>query len=133
MADNEHVALGVLRKWFAFFRPVSGWKERLINFKSGQTTWEIAGNPELPKLIPFPLEWVPHRLELTDEDDEAAHARGFVFLPGTCVDSGKECEPGVVVSCLRCSVPLHPTAANMFGGFDPPYCHRCKWVLKLVF
>ena len=119
-------------KWIAFLRPLPGWKKRILEFRAKKNVWDVPGKPDKPKLVPFPLEWLPHRLELTDEDDEASHARGFVMLSGTCVDTGQECEPGVVVSCLRCGVPLHPTAANMVGGFDPPYCRRCEWPIKLL-
>jgi hypothetical protein len=121
----------ILRRWLAFFRPVRGWWERYTAFRRGATVWEIPGKPDKPKAVPFPLEWLPHRLALTAEDSEAAHLRGFAFEEVTCVDSGQKCGGGVAVSCLRCSVPLHPDAAHMFGGFDPPYCKRCKWVIKL--
>jgi hypothetical protein len=119
-------------KWLAFFRPVAGWAQRLREAKAGRNVWEVPGKPEKSKLVPFPIEWMPHRLELTEEDDEAAHIRGFVFLPGTCVDTGKEAAVGDVVSCCRCGVPLHPLASHMIGGMDPPYCRRCRWVIKLV-
>jgi len=97
-----------------------------------ENTWEVPGKPDRPKVVPFPVPWLPHRLELTEADDDADHARGFVFLPGVCVDSGKDCAVGVVVSCCRCGVSLHPAAAHMIAGFDPPYCSRCRWVIKLV-
>ena len=120
-------------KWFAFFSPVAGWEDRFRRYKSGQHVWGIPGKPDKPKAIPFPLEWIPHRLELTSEDDEAAHARGFAFESVTCVDTGQEAGIGVALSCLRCGVPLHPEAAHMFGGFDPPCCNRCRLVVKLLF
>ena len=119
-------------RWIAFFRPIPGWKKRILEFKAGRTVWEVPNRPDVPKLVPFPLEWVPHRLELTDDDDEGSHARGWVMLSVTCIDSGEEAGPGVAVSCLRCGVPLHPRQANMIGGFDPPYCARCKWPIKLA-
>ena len=122
-----------LMKWWAFFHPADGWENRLRQMKSGNHTWEVPGRPELPKLVPFPLAWIPHRTDLTEEDSEAAHARGFEFLTDTCVDTGLVCEPGVVVSCLRCGVSLHPQAASMYGGFDPPCCNRCRLVVKLLF
>ena len=125
--------MSFLKKWLAFFRPVLGWRERLLDYLRGQKAWPIPGKPDKPRVVPFPLEWIPHRSELTEEDDEAAHARGFVFLPITCVDSEQESLPGVAVSCCRCGVGLHPNAAHMIGGFDPPYCKRCKWVIKLLF
>ena len=120
------------QKWIAFFSPMPGWKARYTKFLGGGTTWSVPGKPDKPQLIPFPLPWMPHRLKLTEEDDEAAHTRGFVFLPGVCADTGQRGEIGVIVSCLRCAVPLHPSAAHMYGGFDPPYCNRCKWVIKLL-
>ena len=124
--------MSFLSKWIAFFRPIPGWAQRLRLHKAGQTAWDIPGKPDKPKVVPFPVEWIPHRLELTEEDDASTQARGFAFLPAVCVDSGKEAEIGVGVLCCRCGVELHPAAANMIGGFDPPYCRRCKWVIKLV-
>lgn len=121
-----------ISKWIAFFRPRLGWAEMLREFKAGKNVWNIPGKPDKPQVVPFPIEWMPHRLELTEADDAAAQTRGFVFLPGVCVDSGKEVEIGVAVSCCRCAVTLHPGMAGMIAGFDPPYCSRCKWVIKLV-
>jgi hypothetical protein len=121
-----------ISKWIAFFHPLPGWLLRLREAKAGKNTWEVPGKPDRPKVVPFPVPWLPHRLELTEADDDADHARGFVFLPGVCVDSGKDCAVGVVVSCCRCGVSLHPAAAHMIAGFDPPYCSRCRWVIKLV-
>lgn len=120
------------RKWAAFFRPVEGWKKRFLLFRGGVHTWEVPGLPEKSKVVPFPVQWIPHRMELTDEDDEASHTRGFVFLDVTCSDSGKDAPAGVGVLCLRCGLPLHPTAAHMVSDFNPPYCRRCKWPLKLA-
>ena len=119
-------------KWVAFFRPLGGWKTRYRQAKMGRNTWEVPGKPFSPKVIPFPVEWLPHRLDLVDGDNSSAHSRGFVFLPGVCVDTGKEVEVGTAVSCCRCGVTLSPEAAHMFSGFDPPYCKRCKWVIKLL-
>lgn len=119
-------------KWIAFFWPVPGWKRRLQEAKAGRNVWDVPGKPEKSKVVPWPVEWMPHRLELTEEDDETAHTRGFVFLPGVCVDTGLEAKVGEVVSCCRCRVALHPRAAHMIAGFDPPHCKRCRWVIKLV-
>jgi len=181
-----------LKKWFAFFRPVFGWRQRFLQFKSGSTTWDVPGHPNAPKVVPFPVQWIPHRitgaedeakaldlrLSLTEQQDileqrhraladvEASSAnavevgafealvknqqelvdklkartetqeglvsRGFEFLASTCVDSGKDAPVGVGVLCLRCGLPLHPEAANMMGGFDPPFCKRCSWPLLLI-
>lgn len=120
------------QKWLAFFRPVPGWRDRLRKFKGGQTVWDVPGKPGKSKVVPFPLEWIPHRLEVTEEDDEATKERGFAMIPVTCIEGGEEAAVGVGVLCLRCGVPLHPRHANMVGGFDPPYCKRCKWPIKLT-
>jgi hypothetical protein len=119
-------------KWFAFFLPLPGWLTRLREAKAGRNAWPVPGKPDKPMVVPFPIEWVPHRLELTGEDNDAAHARGFVFHAATCTDSEEEAAVGVAVSCCRCAVSLHPKAAHMIGGFDPPYCRRCRWVIKLL-
>ena len=124
--------LALWLKWSAFFRPVGGWKVRLLEARAGRNTWEVPGKPHCSKVVPFPVQWLPHRLALTDEDTEADHTRGFVFLAGTCVDSGKYAKIGEAVNCCRCGVLLHPTSAHMFAGFDPPYCSRCKWPIKLL-
>ena len=118
-------------KWRAFFSPVPDWWERYRAFRSGTNQWEVPGKPDRPKVVPFPVQWIPHRLVLSEADSEAAWARGFEFEEAICADTGKPCGVGLVVACLRCGVPLHPEAAHMFGGFDPPYCKRCKWVIRL--
>ena len=124
--------LTLVQKWWAFLCPVPGWKERFLAAKAGKTIWQVPGKPEKPRLVPFPVEWMPHRCALTAEDDQASHARGFVFLPGVCVETGKELAVGVALSCCRCGVTLSPEAAHMYQGFDPPYCSRCRWVIKLM-
>ncbi len=118
-------------KWIAFFCPVTGWKKRYLAFKGGQTTWEVPGHPKASKVVPFPVEWIPHRTA-GEFDDEATRKRGFEFLPAVCVDSGKEAPIGKGVRCLRCGIPLHESAAHMVSGFDPPYCKRCHWPLLLL-
>lgn len=153
------------RKWFAFFNPVAGWKKRLLQFKSGNTAWEVPGKPDAPKVVPFPVQWIPWRALTAEEELDALDlkvaleemekkntaseeeiaelkrkadtasaitSRGFVFLDCVCIDTGKEAPVGVGVLCCRCGVPLHPEAANMMGGFDPPYCSRCRWPLLLL-
>jgi hypothetical protein len=150
------------RKWLAFFRPVDGWKRRLLQFKSGNTAWEVPGKPDAPKVVPFPVQWIPWRALTSDEEllalelkveiealekdedattealealkqkSEAASALTARFLDCTCIDSGKLAPVGVGVLCCRCGVPLHPEYANMMGGFDPPYCNRCRWPLLLL-
>ncbi len=176
-------------KWRAFFFPVPGWRKRLLQFKAGCTSWDVPGRPEASKVIPWPVDWVPHRITTQEEEDraiqvrakraafaaltppppedesslevlthidtatreeerrhyaaqkagvekaeqdEALALRGFEFLPCVCIDSGKEAPVGVGVLCVRCGVPLHPEAANMISGFDPPYCSRCRWPLLLI-
>jgi len=117
-------------KWISFFRPVPGWAKRYRELRGGRNIWPVPGKEGKPKLVPFPIEWFPHRLELTAEDDEEAHARGFVFLPAVCAESGEEAAVGVVVSCCRCGIPLHPREADMVSDFDPPQCKRCRWIIK---
>lgn len=119
-------ARNFFRKWYAFFRPVDGWKERYRAYRAGVNTWPVPGKLDKPYVVPFPVEWIPARLELTEQDGPEAHARGFVLLDTTCVDTGNEAPAGVGVCCLRCGVHLHPIAANMYSTFDPPYCRRCK-------
>ena len=101
---------------------------RFKRFKGGAHTWEVPGKPDKPKVIPFPVQWIPHT---TDEEqfDTRDHERGFKFLDVVCCDSGKKAPIGVGVFCLRCAVPLHPTAAGMASDFDPPVCKRCSWIL----
>lgn len=120
----------LFRKIGSFFNPVPGWKIRFREFQAGRRVWDVPGRPQCPKVIPFPIEWFPHRLS-QDEDTEEEKARGFVFLDSLCIDTGKEIKPGVATLCLRCGVPLHPDAAHMMGGFDPPYCRRCRWPLLI--
>ena len=142
------------KKWLAFFNPVPGWRKRLLSFKGGQTAWEVPGHPECSKVVPWPVQWIPHRTLTQEERDsaiqfraravedpafeeqavaaEALVSRGFVFLPCTCVDSGKEAPVGEGVCCVRCGVAIHPEYANMLSGFDPPYCARCRWPLLLL-
>lgn len=115
-----------LTKWIAFFRPKKGWAQRLRAFRAGQTVWPVPYSDQVPKLVPWPIDWIPHR-PLNETDSEEDKARGFVFLPCVCVDTGREAKIGDAVLCLRCGVPLHPIAANMVSSVDPPYCRRCSW------
>lgn len=121
-----------LSKWIAFFFPAEGWKERLLSFRGGANGWPIPGKPEKPPIMIFPLEWVPHRLQLTDEDDEVSHTRGFILLSGTCVESGEHYEVGQVLSCLRCGVYLSEGAADSRTVFDPPCCRRCRAIVAFA-
>ena len=118
-------------KWWAFFSPVAGWKLRYRQYKAGKTVWDVPGKPEANKLVPWPLEWVPHRM--TQENDlEADQQRGFLFLPATCAETGQEAAVGEAVRCLRCGVDLHPKAANQLNSLTPPVCPRCTWLVRLV-
>lgn len=119
------------QKWLAFFRPVPDWRKRYRQFLSGQRTWEIPGKPEKSKCVPYPLQWIPHTFD-ESQFDEADAERGFKFLDAVCCDTGRASPIGVGVLCLRCGVPLHPEAANMYAGFDPPYCKRCHFVIRWV-
>ena len=115
--------------WRSFFFPAKGWKEMYLAFKRGHMMWEIPGKPPV---CPFPLEWLPVRLALTEGDSEEAHQRGFAFDSAVCTDTGVECLPGVGVRCLRCRVPLSPEAADAVGPIDPPTCARCRPVVRLL-
>ena len=84
-----------------------------------------------PKAMPFPLQWIPHTQD-ESQFEAADEARGFRFLDVVCCETGKDAPIGTGVLCLRCAVPLHPEAANMFGGFDPHYCNRCSSVIRWV-
>jgi hypothetical protein len=159
--------ISFIYKWWHFFFPVKGWKPRYLAFTRGQKSWPVPGRPDAPHVMPFPVEWIPHRIVLavsgvgiaprqgeekkqddsaeqeavlqgpqrsTEEKDEtpSPHRMGFEFLSSTCSDTGKPLPIGVGVLCCRCGVPLHPEAASMFGGFDPPICRRCKPIVRLV-
>ena len=97
--------------------------------------WEVPGLPDKPKVVPFPVQWIPHTFDETQFDDGQPegpdHERGFKFLAVTCAETGKEAAKGIGVCCLRCGIPLHPVAATMHGSFDPPVCWRCSWILIL--
>lgn len=121
-----------MQKWWAFLRPMPGWKERLLAYRGGQTIWEVPGKPECNKVVPWPLEWVPHRVydaseTLTDVDA----VRGFEMTEVTCVDTGKTAKVGDSTCCARCGVPLHPDA-NRTNGFKPPACRRCATIISFV-
>lgn len=117
-------------KWKAFFFPVKGWKERFKLYQRGTKTWSVPYDANAPKVLPWPVEWFPHR-RVIETDAPEDKERGFVFLDTTCVDSGMSAPLGVAACCVRCGVHLHPEAAHMLGGFDPPICSRCYWVIKL--
>jgi hypothetical protein len=121
-----------IRKWWAFLRPVTGWKERLLASRQGQTAWEVPGKPECNKVIPWPLAWIPHRLYGPDEDlTPEESARGFEFLEARCVDTGKIGKIGASSCCARCGVTLHPDACRT-KGFQPPACRRCATIISFV-
>jgi hypothetical protein len=106
-------------------KPLEGWEEKYKEQKSGKTVWDVPYDSTANKVVPWPVDWIPHR-QLTEEDSDADKAKGFVFVESTCAVTGKELPVGVGVACLRCGKHLHPSAANMAGGFDPPYCDGCK-------
>lgn len=110
--------------WVRFLFPVPGWADRYRCFKRGQTSWPVPDRPDANPVIPWPVQWIPYTQRgLTNPEDIQ---RGFGFLPGVCVETGKSCEVGRAVSCLRCGVPLSEKAAGMLSGFDPPACPRCR-------
>lgn len=119
-----------LLRWKAFFLPKLGWKERLLDFKKGRQSWPNPYNTAMPILM-WPVEWLPHR-PVIETDTEQDKERGFVFLDTVCAETNKPAEKGVATCCVRCGIHLHPDAANMFSGFDPPQCNRCYWVIKLT-
>lgn len=121
-----------MHKWWAFLRPVPGWKERLLAFRSGQTAWEVPGRPECNKVIPWPVEWIPHRMYAPDEQvSEEQAKRGFALGEAVCVDTGKVGRIGEVACCARCGVTLHPDA-NRTSGFKPPACRRCATLIAFT-
>lgn len=120
-------------KWLAFLSPVSGWKERLSAFEQGQTAWEVPDRPECNKVIPWPVQWVPHELlDLSDPSfSPEDRARGFQMIEATCIDTGKRARVGEGVNCARCGVPLHPDACTT-RGYKAPTCRRCAPLVKLL-
>ena len=118
--------MNFLRKWRAFFRPVSGWRKRYIEYRGGRIVWPGPTQP----LVPWPLEWFPHRLTNLDTDRDKHN--GFAFETVTCTDSGLTAGPGDAVSCLRCGVPLHQSATGAVSSVDPPKCRRCTWLLRFL-
>lgn len=123
-------------KWWRFVRPVPGWFDRYRLAKSGTTVWSVPdAPPETPKLVPWPLEWFPHRRLLPSDTDEGDIQRQFVFTEPFCVDSGLVVPKGLGVLCCRCGVPLHQDYAYPALGapsFDAPYCRRCRFPMLLV-
>lgn len=123
------------RKWLAFLRPRSGWLAQYRQALAGRNVWEVPNRPECPKLIPWPLDWIPHRLT-TAEDPIDDFSRGWVDKEEVCVDTGKIVSSATMgCRCCRCGVPLHPTVAYpLFGGpgYNAPFCSRCwYWTLPV--
>ena len=121
-----------IQKFMAFFSPVPGWEERLRAFQDGKTSWEVPGKAECNNTVPWPVEWIPHRLygpeeELTQEESK----RGFEMLEIRCVDTGLQAEIGHGACCARCGVNIHPKA-NKTRGFQPPACRRCAFFISRV-
>lgn len=111
-----------VRRWFRL--PRLGWKQLVRQYLRGRRVWEVPGKLDVPKLLGFPLEWVPH--EMSDS------ASGFDLVAIVCTDSGVEVPPGVAVCCARCGVSLHPDCANMKAMMDVPACKRCRWLVSRV-
>jgi hypothetical protein len=118
------------QKWGAFFRPVPGWKKRYREASGGRQVWSVPGRDDVNKMIPWPLEWIPHRL--AEDEEDAAWEKGFEFLEATCIETGENLPIGVGVCCLRCGVPLHPLQARMTSGFSPPRCSRCHILVVIA-
>lgn len=125
-------AAGFFSRWWAFFRPLRHWKERYQLYLGGQKVWMVPGKPESPSLVPWPLEWIPARLEVTEADSETAQTLGFVLQGAICTDSGKSAQIGQAVRCCRCGVPLHQSHAHMLTSISPPSCSRCTSLVKLL-
>lgn len=109
-------------KWFRF--PRFGWKQLVRQYVRGRRVWEVPGKLGVPKLLGFPLEWVPH--EISDSPS------GFDLVAVVCWDSGVPAPPGVAVCCARCGVSLHPDCANMKAMMDVPSCRSCRWLVNRV-
>lgn len=121
-----------VRRWWCFFFPVRGWKSRYLSFTRGRKSWPVPRRPDVPHVIPFPVEWIPHRILKENEEVNTENPVGFQFLEDVCIDTGKKLPIGVGVLCCRCGIPLHPEAASMFSGFDPPICRRCRFIVRLA-
>lgn len=113
-------------RWRAFFHPVAGWRQRYNEYRAGRTVWPGPVHP----LVPWPLEWFPHRF--TNLETEQDKANGFAFETVICTDSGQVANPGQAVSCLRCGVPLHHGMSGALNSVDPVKCRRCTWVLRFL-
>lgn len=118
-----------INRWWSFLFPVTGWKERYRAYKHGQLTWEVPGRPDVNKVTPWPVEWLPHRL---DNLEDKWQKLGFQPIESTCVETGAKLAPGIGVRCVRCGVSLSPKAAHMRTLHDPPHCRRCSFIIALV-
>jgi hypothetical protein len=119
------------KKWLAFLFPSKGWKQKVIDFRQGKKAWGIEGKPECNPVIPFPLDWVPHTLELKHPEKEEDQKRGFDFLEVTCIDTGLEAKGGIALCCARCGVSIHPDSVG-HAGFDVPACRRCRVLVHMA-
>ena len=120
-----------LGKWWRFFRPVAGWKQRYREYKGGRRMWPIPGKPNAPKAAPWPIEWIPHTQKGLEGDDKWERL-GWKPLSAICSVSGVDVPPGQAASCLRCGVSLSPVAAGQCNTQDPPRCSRCAPLLLFV-
>ena len=117
--------MDLIRKWISFFSPVEGWKDRYRAFHQGQRMWPNALVEGAPTVFPWPLEWLPH------EKDESTKS-GFIVPATVCVDTKKEVEEGLGISCARCGVPLHSSAIKQTDYFSPPFCKRCHVLVHFL-
>lgn len=153
--------MSFFRKWLAFFFPVKGWRERVLLYKRGCQAWEVPGHPLANKVLPWPVEWIPHRFPTLDEEESARCLRmkldslppgvqrghlekqvlelehfvikqGFAVTGCTCSETGEAVALGEGVLCVRCGVPLNQNASLMTSAFSPPRCSRCRWPLLLL-
>lgn len=114
-----------LYRWRRFFHPIPGWKLRYRQYKAGQTVWAVPGKEDADPVCPWPVQWIPVRLDPSLE-------RGFEFLESECSESYRPLPIGVGVCCVRCGIHLHPDRANVVGHFDPPRCSRCAPLVALA-
>lgn len=118
----------LLLRWWMFFFPVRGWRDRYEKFLRGQRVWPIEADPTLPPTIPFPLAWVPVQWER----DESKDKDFFRLCSSTSLESGNPLPVGEGVRCLRCGIELHEREAHMYGAYDPPQCPRCRRLLQII-
>ena len=117
-----------LKLWYLWFAPLPNWKQRVVEYRAGRRVWDLPWNPNAPKAVPFPVEWIPHRPAHLADGREVLN-KGVVLLDAKCEITGKTAEVGVGVCCCRCGIDLHPDAAHMINPMSIPVCWRCSLVM----